>query len=96
MDEASALLALQVIAGIPVGMTVSSRVFKAGGAVGINYVFGCEALIYQLFQSAVYRGLSDAGSAGLEVLAHVARGDVGVLYRFQIIQENISLGCFLV
>ena len=68
MDEASALLALQVIAGIPVGMTVSSRVFKAGGAVGINYVFGCEALIYQLFQSAVYRGLSDAGSAGLEVL----------------------------
>ena len=55
MNEPAAALTFKVITGLALCVAVSTCVFKAGGAVGIDRVFVYDTFIHKAFKSAVYR-----------------------------------------
>ena len=63
MEEFAALLALQVEACFSGSMTVLPHVFKASGAVTVDYVFIDDPLVHQTLKPAIDRGLGYVSAA---------------------------------
>ncbi len=95
MYQFAALFAFAVVADLCIPVALRREVFKARRTVCVDRIFCEKAIVHKALKMPVNCRLAYLSSPVLKIRAHVASANVLALVVLQIIEQYISLFCFV-
>jgi len=95
VNQPAAFLAFAMEAQLRIAMAFGPHIFKAGRAVAVDYVFVDNALVHQIFQLAINRGLADGRTLGPKIVAYVTGSNVNAPDGFKVTYQPFGLFCLI-